>query len=270
MDNRLFHLSLILLLASATASASYIQMTVKLEVPDIVEPGLTELNVSLRNTGDEPAHDVQLELLLSRGFSAEPVYVGVMTPMKTYHKSFIVDVPESAGGRYPAVLKTHYSDANSYPFSTVTSSIMRIKKTTPVKMRVSSREITLYGDEAVEIPVTVSNRGERLQRARVRIYLPDELRPFETVIEEDIPAGAEEEIMFRLENSGALPPSTYFAIISVEYDDDDGHHTATTSARVDVEAGKKNVGAEVAPKALMAVFVILVIAFALRQVKAKD
>ena len=102
------------LLASTNLVASYITMASDFSVTEGSD-GPT-LNVKTRNQGDESAYGVQFVVQIgNQNFTStsEP-QLGVN---ETTSSDFSVHDVFHLPGHYPVIIKTHYQDANAYPFT---------------------------------------------------------------------------------------------------------------------------------------------------------
>ena len=207
--------------------------------PAAVETGRDiPLNISVVNTGDEAAYDVQLSLMLPDGFEAEPIPVGLLPPNAPYADSFRVRVADSVKpGTYPAVLKTHYADANAYPFSTVSPAFIRYGQSTPNRLQGRLRELSLAGERTGELVLEAGNLDDRPHTVSVRLHLPDELvAEYYSRTVEVRPRGAE-KVGFQVKSLGALPDSSYAVFATMEYDEGGLHYSSAAGGVVRILSG---------------------------------
>ncbi|MBD3261392.1 MAG: hypothetical protein GF334_06855 [Candidatus Altiarchaeales archaeon] len=251
--NRGFHVFFVLGVLPLIVSASFIQMKVTLNLPRQLQDDSAQVNASLINQGDEAAHDVRAELILPHGFAADSRYLGTLAPHSPHATSFNVSLPDSIlDGTYPVVLKTHYSDANAYPFSTITAGLMRIGKSRPQLIRSRMKPAVIYGEASTPLTLEILNKGSSPQRVNVRFILPDELKSSVYETEVHVPAQETAEKTIMIENFGALPESTYFIMAVIEYEDD-YHYSFISSAQIQVKEEKKMLS----PTTYMPIFFVL-------------
>jgi hypothetical protein len=86
---------LTLLLTPSLCDASYIQMTLSAQFPQIITEKNTTIKYTILNSGDEPAYDVQLSPLLPEGFTAEEDFIGVLNPNIPYEGKLYLNIDDS-------------------------------------------------------------------------------------------------------------------------------------------------------------------------------
>jgi hypothetical protein len=252
-------------LAASSASASYIQMTVTVYASDVLSAEDFGLNYTVVNTGDEAAHDVQLSLGLPEGMSSEPVYAGVMQPNQPVSGVFNVTSSGSLlPGTYSVFVKTQYTDANTYPFSTISPTTIRYLQASPVMLRGVIDAPTLSKDSQQQLRLQVSNLDTKPHHVHVRFHIPDELKAgyYSTTV--DVDAKQDAAVSVGLESFGALPGSSYVVFASMEYEEDGVHFGATASSIVPVVENTDETLPSWAPAAAL---LILAAAFIYYQVR---
>jgi hypothetical protein len=247
--------------------ASRIQMGVTLSPPERVSGGDFEMNLTVVNSGDEAAHDVQASLLLPDGFSSHTLFPGTMEPGIPYNGRFNVSANETVNpGLYPIVLKTHYTDANAYPFSTVSPAYLRYKTQTPIMLRGQISDLTLAGQGEKDLEVAFSNLDEKPHNVLVRLHIPDELKTGEYSEKLGIMAKDEGKVRIPLKSFGALPGSVYIIFASAEYDEGGLHYSSIASGKVEI-VGKEEGGFQMPTWIIGAVLAVLILAAVYYQVK---
>ena len=249
-------------------SASRIQMGVSLVPEGDMTGGSFAMNLTILNSGDEAAHDVQASLLLPDGFSSEPIYAGTMDPQVPVFGAFRVLMDGSVNpGLYPIVLKTHYTDANAYPFSTVAPSFLRYKTSAPVMMRGEVGNVTLAGQAEKTIEVRFDNLDDKPHDALIRLMIPDEMKAAESSKRLRIGPKESGRVSFPLKSFGALPGSVYVVFATAEYDEAGLHYASIASGRVEIVAEEKG-GLEAPPwlpAGILALLLIIVIYLQVRK-----
>jgi|GEM_PF-580937 len=263
--NKQLAIPAILLLLAIPVQASYISMTMTLMVPQIVSENEFNINVTVVNSGDEPAHDVSLDLSLPDGFKHERVYLGVSHPNMENVVSFKVTADETVlPGTYPAIVKLHYADANSYPFSNVGPIFIRYKQPTAIKLRATIDAVNLSAAGG-ESPLTmkITNLDEKARQIKVKLHLPDELRTPEAEQTVTVGAKAIRSMTFPLETLGALAGSRYSVIATMEYEDDMhyGSYAQGMASIVDSVAPQETSLPSWLPMAALAVLVLAFVGY---------
>jgi len=218
-----------------TASARYISISTTSTGERIAEGDSTSIGVRLLNSGDEAAHDVRVSLLLPEGFSADELKPGRMEPDKPYEGEFTVSIgSDVTPGTYVVAIITDYRDANSYPFSAVTQSFIKLGERTSSDISGTLSKISIGPEGSAATTLRIRNRGDEKHRLKVRLFLPRELEAEVEDYELEIEPRAQEEHRFKISSFGALAGSTYIIFASMEYEVDDLHYTSTTSGMVEI------------------------------------
>jgi hypothetical protein len=259
---------IILAIMPLSCSATYISMQVAISPPHPFEGDITDFNVTLTNLGDENAHDVWLALILPEGFDADPAYLGLLNPNTPKTHSFQVNIPESANpGTYPVIVKTHYADANAYPFSTVSPAYLLYVRPTPFKMRaaISPARVSSEKGGQSKTVLEILNLNDKTRDIRVKMHAPDEINVFgypETV---SVDGKQSREIELSVTSLGALPGSTYVIVATLEYDD--GSHYSTTAAGTVAVVAKEGINPGIPSWAPAAAIILLLLAVAYSQIR---
>lgn len=249
------------------ASATYIQLTSNLGIESIVTGNSTIINVSIRNTGDEPAYNVQLTLRTPEGFETNDIYIGVLQPNTPYTGSFNVTISGALPGRYPLTLVTHYTDANSYPFSTTTASFMIYETVTPINIYGSMGSTEIQVDGSSEVTLSVRNMDSRPHELDLKFNLPDELSVDRMGDKVQLSPKGEKTLTFKVSSFGALAGSTYPIFTTLSYDEDGLHYSSIASGVIKIVEKKS---AFSMPSWLpIAAIAVLVLAFVYMQTKKR-
>jgi len=250
------------------ACASFIRMNTNIYVEPVVNDGSTAINVSLSNSGDEPAHDAQVSLVLPDGFTTNTAYIGMMYPNFPYNADFNVSISSDVPpGRYPIVLKLHYADANAYPFSVVSPSFLMYKEATPIMIRGFMPEISIGTSGDKGLTLRLSNLDSKPHSLSVRIVTSDELKVDSSEKQVNVPGSDESELSYKIKSFGALAGSTYIVFAVVEYDDGGRHYSSIATGVVKVVSGDSGLGL---PAWLpLVVLVVLIAVFVYYQLNPK-
>ncbi|MFH0862082.1 MAG: NEW3 domain-containing protein [Candidatus Altiarchaeota archaeon] len=268
LDRKIGLLSLLFAISLVPqVSAARIQMGVSLVPEDNISSESFTMDLTILNSGDEAAREVTVSLLLPGGFSADDIYAGTMEPGRPFHGTFEVRVPGSVNpGLYPVVLKTHYTDANAYPFSTVSPSFIKYRSSAPVMTRGRIGNLTLAGQGEKNLLVEFDNLDEKPHSVLITVRIPDEIKAREYSKHVSIGAKETGEASFPLKSFGALPGSIYYVFAQAEYDDGGLHYSSIAQGRVDIVSEEER-GLEAPPWLFAAVLALLIIAAAYMQVR---
>ncbi|MFH0861367.1 MAG: NEW3 domain-containing protein [Candidatus Altiarchaeota archaeon] len=257
----------LLVLLAVPASATFIRISTTIAAEQIIRESRAWVNVTLENSGDEPAYNTRLQAILPEGFRSEPAYVGTLSPYKPIESSFNITVDEGTqNGTYPLILKVEYTDANGYPFSTLSPRIIVYHTPTPMKVYARVQNIAVAENKKANATILLRNMDSREHDINVRVYLPNELKTDREQMSVVLGGRSEEEMRFEVESFGALPNSTYVVTVSADFEEDNVRHTVLGGGMVtilskdslqDAESGKQNFMLW----ALIATFFLLIAAF---------
>ena len=219
----LFSLSIVLFFPGLLY-ATHIAMMAKM----VVNPGKDwiEVEVSITNKGDEDALVVSPQLKL--GWEEIMLdHIPRLGPNNSYrwtHRFEIIKLGFKLNGAYPLFLKTHYHDANFYPFSMPEIILMHYKvvsKAPPIKGAFSIGDVNHTGRAEVRL---INPLQDDLS-VTVDLFLPNELvsHPPETRFQ--LTGGKDVKTPFRLENRWALQGSSYRVYAVAQWVYSDIHYT---------------------------------------------
>jgi len=222
------------LLAAGCASATFITLTTTLTSEGIVYGNQTVINVSIENSGDEPARNLQMEFDTPKGFSSTKLYPRILQPEKSYNGTFDVSiVGDVKPGTYPFFMVTHYTDANGYPFSSLTSINMVYLEPTPTLVDARIENVEIFENNPSTLKLRIRNRDSIPHQLTVRILLPNELKVEPQQQNVTVEGKEEKELLFTVSSFGAIPGSNYQVYAALEYEDA-RHYSSVTGGMVDV------------------------------------
>ena len=221
---RKFLFLLILLTLPYPALSGTISLTTTITT-DVFTTERGEISVTLTNSGDEPAYNTQLSII-SDHFSSKPVSVGVLGVNNPVTINISLEsVKELKEGNYPVALVIEYTDANGYPFSSVSPITITYKNPYPSRITASIESLEIDGGRPRLLKMKIRN-GDQIEREiTVKIILPVELSSDTTEKKIKIGPKEEKELDFKISNFGGLSGSTYVILGVIEYEDD-YHHSS--------------------------------------------
>jgi len=206
---------------------------------DIMTKDETKIHVSLLNSGNEPANNVQITPLLPNNFSSEPVSFDKLNPNEPEETEFKVKLTEeTTPGSYPVAILTDYADVNGYPFSSVSPSFIIYKTRTISKVSGVISEVSLTDKNSKKLVLTLRNLDDTSHNIKIKIFIPRELKISEN--EKEMAIGPKEEKVLNLEISSlsALVGSSYLVLASIDYEDSVLHYSTFARGIVKIELGK--------------------------------
>lgn len=191
-------------LACLPLHATYI--TIKTQVDTSVRDNQATITVLTTNAGDEAGYDCRVTIE-AFGESYRLPKIDTLDVNRPYMNRVSIDCTEQKPGRHGVTVLTQYRDANQYPFSAISIGYLKLGATSasPVmgKLSISQSGTVSWAN------VKVRNLTKAVQRATVKIVVPDELRcatPEQIV---DLEPSAMETLQYKITNENGLVGSAY-------------------------------------------------------------
>lgn len=253
----------VFLLLGSLVSATYIQLSTTVMTESIVTANETQINVTLKNTGDESAYDIQLSLVLPDGFSSKDIYIGTLPPEEPSFNKFNVSIGDVLPGRYPIAIKVNYADSNRYPFSTLSSGLLVYREPSGIGVHGTLSHVGIAGKEKKEVVMTIRNIDDVAHNVDVWLFLPNELKSDTLSKKVRVGARSVEEEKFIIESFGALPGSTYVVTAAMSYEKNGLMHASLAGGIVKIleESETKKTESNSTMFILVGVLVILILLF---------
>jgi hypothetical protein len=183
-------------------------------------------HVKLLNSGDETAFNVQISLITD-SFKTDQLYVGNLDPNIPFEGDLnITKTKEISPGDYPLVVLTDYTDANSYPFSSVSQNYINYKTHTVSRVSGVISELTLSGKESKKLVLTVRNLDDVTHEVKIKLFVPRELKIDSDKLNLTIKSKEEKTLNFDVSSFSALSGSSYVVLASLEYEQDGLHYSS--------------------------------------------
>lgn len=230
-SNKLFAF-LVLFFLTSSVSAGVIQLDTKLDVKVNEDDGSSEVSIHIQNNGDETAYDVGLDLILPEGFSSEGLSLGNIDAGDVVDKKASISNPEGVDGEYPLFLRTQYSDANNYMFSSLKSKTFNIGRNRVSRVSITTDEVKMVVGGDATMRAVLFNSDTQDIDAKVKLHLPDEITSSQYVMDKTLKASQRQDISFDLSYFKGITGSTYFGFVSAEYDRDGLHYTKVTPVKI--------------------------------------
>lgn len=237
-----FLLSMALL--TGHVSAKYITLTHQLTLGPVSPGQEAVFNITLQNSGDEAAYDVQLSLVLPEGMAANQIYLGQVQPMIPKSSSFNVRIdPSLTPGKYSIAVLTEYKDANGYPFSSMTPNYIVVGEARSSQVSGTIEAVSL-GDktEKKKLSLLMRNLDNKPHEVRIRMFVPKELNVKPETASVTLDAKTEATKEFEISSFGALAGSTYVVFAAMNYEDGGSHYSSTASGMVSIVKYEEKIG----------------------------
>ncbi|MFA6169238.1 MAG: hypothetical protein WCW67_05720 [Candidatus Margulisiibacteriota bacterium] len=205
MTRRLAFFLLGAILLTLPASARYISL--QTELRPVLKKQQLFISVSSINKGDESAYNVWGELrVLGKRL---PLWkAAVVEPSAKYEATITLPLDQTVG---PLLLTMHYQDANHYPFSALSATLLE-NENNPPPLWGAARPVALVA--AGEITLALKNQFDQPLDVNLELFLPAELTADFKPTKLKLAPNANRAIKIKLTNFSALPGSSYqlFAI----------------------------------------------------------
>ena len=219
----------IALLMSTRVVASYITLVTGFSLTEAAD-ALT-LNVTTTNQGDEPAYGIQFEVQIG-----EQTFTSASVPQlavnETTSSDFSVLDAFDLPGRYPVLIKIHYKDANTYPFTSLAVGSYDFQQPVVSKILIRGEDTGLPSNSKGVMKYTVRNNDSAEHDLALRLHLPDELAALKDSDSLTIGPGESKSLHYTIENFSALENSSYAITLVAEYDDGKSHYSSAGSAAI--------------------------------------
>ena len=238
MGKTTFLIAFFIFLMAGISSAAII--SIQTTIQSTLENGQANLDISLKNNGDEIAYNVQTEFFFEGKTHHTPKIskLGINQTI-TFMKSIVL--PSDIKGDYPLIMLTHYADANDYLFSAL--SCIRISTTsdTPPMELSGNMEGTGFSKKG-RVIAGLKNLAQSDLMATLKLWVPRELKTDNAKQNVSIPPKTGKEITFEVENFSALPGSNYQVYAIAEYDKDGFHQTCLIPGQVSITKSRQLFG----------------------------
>jgi hypothetical protein len=141
-------------------------------------------------------------------------------------------------GHYPLLIKTHYQDANKYPFTSLAVGFYDFQSPVVSKVLIRGEETTVPSNGKGIIKYTVRNNDSLERDLTLRLHLPDELAAIKDRDRLTIGPRESKSLQYTIENFSALENSSYAIALVAEYEDGESHYSTAGSGAVRITEPK--------------------------------
>lgn len=217
----------LILLPIAPAIAGTIQIETQTSVT--VADSELEVEVKTSNKGDEPARNVNIQLMFS-GKSCNRAGKDLLGEGESA-MVFFRNIPSPAKpGTYPLIVRIAFQDIKGHPFSAVSCSPVSIGQSSASALECLGKAASISRQGLLQF--TVKNSGSVSGRASATLVLPEELSTSIPRRDLVIEPGQEEVLLFEISNFSALVGAVYPVFCFLEYDSGDAHYTEVGNGSV--------------------------------------
>lgn len=231
---------IVFMLMLHTVSAGVISLRTTVRADPLVK-NKTEIKIELENLGDESAYNLQMSLV-NDAFKTDSANIRELIPNNPINIVLNATLTKPIKeGKYPAFILIDYSDANDYPFSSVSPTYIIYKTQTTSMISGLINEISLTGKETKKLSLSIKNLDDKDHEVDVNLILPKEIKPNNKEKTINIGANQEKTLEFEVSSSSALSGSSYAVTASMEYEDKNLHYSSIVNGiiKIDGETAKK-------------------------------
>lgn len=219
----------VILLASTNVLASFISMATDFSVTEGPD-GLT-LNVITKNQGDESAYGIQFEVQIgNQNFISTSV--AKLDVNETTSSDHSINEAFQLPGHYPVLIKTHYQDANTYPFTSPAVGFYDYQYPVVSKVLIRAEDASIPSNGKGTMKYTVRNNDSVERDLTLTLHLPDELAALRDTDSLTIGPKQSKSLQYTIENFSALENSGYAIALVAEYDDGKSHYSTAGSGTI--------------------------------------
>jgi len=212
---------------------SAIAGTIQIETQTSVTVGndTVQVTVAAANNGDEPARDVEAQLMVfGKRWSRKAK--DVLQEGESVTVSFRKISAHKKAGTFPVITRITFQDINRHPFSAVSCSTVSIGEYANSVLDCQGQALSIANDGLLRF--TVENSGSKSRKTTATLVLPQELST--PVPQKDffIEPGEEEVLVFQISNFSALVGAVYPVFCFLEYESGKTHYTEIGNGSVEI------------------------------------
>jgi len=218
-------------------------MTVEITSKGVFDQNSTAISITLKQTGDESAYDVEVELFESEKFDvAGSLSTDILESNGILQGDFTMHTTENMlPGKYLFVVRLIYHDANNHPFSIVATRQLSYINDESSDVHVSFSDIEITQEVSEKAILKIWNLEDKSYEVKLRLFLPRELES--SFVEKNITIGPreEKEIKVNIESFGTVVAGNSYEIYaSLEYEDNGFHYLSLAKGKVNIVEEKEN------------------------------
>jgi hypothetical protein len=219
------------LLAADSLQARVI--SIQSQIQTSIENEVLIVNVKITNQGDEDAKSVYVEIASPKSTFRSPTQPGLSPGASLVFISRHA-TKQLSPGQYPLILRTHYGDANNYPFSAV--SLASFQKGDRVETGIVPALENQRLVKRARTRLSIKNLDDAEKKLHVRFPAPDELTIQPGSLDSSIGSNQEITLPLQVTNFSALAGSTYMVYAVIEWERNGIHATVFAPASFYIDA----------------------------------
>jgi hypothetical protein len=223
-------------LLAATRSTTAGSISITMELTATSRSGALAVSLKITNSGTEPAQPVMAGARFAGHEERGPVRPS-LAPGEQMETAFDIPWNQPAPGQWPLTTTVDYSDRNGYAFQAMQVALVSAGATPPALVAVLKVDVGQVAGEG-RVYVRLKSLSELARHARVQFFVPRGLEADPPARPLEIGPWADAEVSAKILSRGALPGSRYPVFVTVEYDDDSGHHATLGNGVVEIVAAQ--------------------------------
>ncbi|MDD5111965.1 MAG: hypothetical protein PHG85_05425 [Candidatus Altiarchaeota archaeon] len=201
---------------------------------NVINTTIAQANITITNSGDEPAYDVIIEPLPNAlGITSNQISLGNILPNQSAYGMVQLNIPaEALPGRYAMGFMIRYNDLNNYPFTFVTPVKLFYKTAVQSNVVATLDEVELLGEEKKPMTLEIQNRDTVAHQVNIKLYTPNQISVENLERSETLAPSSKTKVEFTLSPLGALPGGNFFVFAVIDYDDNGQHYSVSSNGRI--------------------------------------
>ncbi|OGL40471.1 MAG: hypothetical protein A3C43_00775 [Candidatus Schekmanbacteria bacterium RIFCSPHIGHO2_02_FULL_38_11] len=207
-------------------------ITIETKTSTTIAGNTMKISVETKNKGNEPAYNVEIISSVQSDTRSSKIKE-ILNVEETYKSEMDFNLRLDNPGRYAAVIYVNYTDANQYPFSAI--SCLQFSFGENVSSQVFAKSADVEMNNKGKFLLNIKNLSEKDKEVQIRLIVPKELSPDNSLKKVSLKARSGEEIRFTINNFSALPGSNYQVYSIMEYIESGKHYTSIVPGTIKIE-----------------------------------
>jgi hypothetical protein len=212
------------------ARAGTISITTELTTTQ--RSGALALSLKVRNSGDEAAQAVVAGVRFGSHKVRAPARP-TLSPGQSMEAALDIPWTPATPGQWPLTTTVDYTDGNGYAYQAVQVALVSTAAASPALLAVLNVDAGQVARDG-HVKVRFKSLSELERHVRAEFVVPRGLEVDASVRLLEIEPWADAEARATIVNRAALPGSRYPVFVTLEYDDDSGHHAALGNGLVEI------------------------------------
>jgi len=227
----LVHASMVALYMTSGSPALGGSISITTELTITPRSGVLAVSLKVRNSGDEAAQTVVAGARFGGHEVRAPAHPK-LSPGETSKVALDIPWTPATPGQWPLTTTVDYTDLNGYTFQAVQLALVSTDAASPALLAVLKVDADRVARDG-RVNVRFKSLSELARHVHIQFIVPRGLE-VDPVRMLEIGPWADAEASATVFNRAALPGSRYPVFVTLEYDDDSGHHAALGNGLVEI------------------------------------